>query len=297
LPIPEKQLETWAAQGSIQQSAATYQTIRRSLELNDASYANRSFEIFLQGSYGNDTNVFRDSDVDVVVMLTSIYYSDTSGLSATDKAAYDKDFQGASYTWNDFKSEVLTHLRSKYEGAVTSGRKAIFIKGNNSRREADVLVAAQFKRFFTYRTSLDNSHAGGLCFWLPDGTRIVNYPKIHSAACSTKHAATKKYFKPMVRIFKNLRNRMIEDRAIAEGIAPSYFLEGMLYNVPDESFGGTYQDTFVRCFNWINEADKSKLVCANGLTWLVREDSSTAWPPASLDTYIKATSFYWQNWK
>lgn len=27
---------------------------------------------------------------------------------------------------------------------------------------------------------------------------------------------------------------------IVDGLAPSYFLEGLLYNVPDENFGGGY---------------------------------------------------------
>ncbi|MHC1550167.1 hypothetical protein ACYJL1_16845 (plasmid) [Phyllobacterium sp. K27] len=34
--------------------------------------------------------------------------------------------------------------------------------------------------------------------------------------------------KPAVRIFKNIRNRIIDDGRLREGIAPSYFLEGML---------------------------------------------------------------------
>jgi len=32
---------------------------------------------------------------------------------------------------------------------------------------------------------------------------------------------------------------------INSGLAPSYFLEGLLYNVPNEHFGGSYEDTMV----------------------------------------------------
>jgi hypothetical protein len=37
--------------------------------------------LFLQGSYGNDTNIYAESDVDVVMRTDSIYYSDTSALN------------------------------------------------------------------------------------------------------------------------------------------------------------------------------------------------------------------------
>jgi hypothetical protein len=57
-------------------------------------------------------------------------------------------------------------------------------------------------------------------------------------------------FKHMVRIFKNMRNRMIENGFLAEGIAPSYFIEGMLWNVPKDKFAGTYAEAWVACFNW-----------------------------------------------
>jgi len=73
----------------------------------------------------------------------------------------------------------------------------------------------------------------------------------------------------MVRILKNMRSRLVNDGVTAEGSAPSYFLEGLLYNVPNDKFGTSYGDTFVAAMNWILEADRKKFVCANGNTiWL-----------------------------
>ena len=80
MAIPEAQLETWSHQGSVQQSCDTYATVKRSLEANDTKYADKSFDVFLQGSYGNDTNIYAESDVDVVIRTDSIYYYDTSAL-------------------------------------------------------------------------------------------------------------------------------------------------------------------------------------------------------------------------
>ena len=74
MAIPEYQLDTWAKQGSVTQSAGTYDTIKRVLEDKNAPYAGKDFSIFLQGSYGNDTNVYRDSDVDIVICLNQSFF-------------------------------------------------------------------------------------------------------------------------------------------------------------------------------------------------------------------------------
>lgn len=296
MAIPESQLETWAGQGSITQSADTYATIKNSLEASGTDYFDKSYAIFLQGSYGNDTNVFRDSDVDTVVQLTSTYYYDTSRLTTEDKAAFDKHFSPASYTLSEFKSAVVKQLQAKFPAMVHPGKKAVEVEGKGNRRNADVLVAADFRRYYKFNTPNENQRADGLCFLLPDGKRIENFPKVHSARLTEKHKATAQWFKPTVRIFKNMRNRMIEDKALAGGVAPSYYIEGMLYNVPTEHFGKSYKDTFIACYNWVANADKSKLTCAHGLEWLVRDDSPVCWPTADFDTYMAAVKKYWNDW-
>lgn len=297
MAIPEAQLETWSGIGATKGSAETYAIIKSALEAPGSDYADKKFDIFLQGSYGNDTNVYRDSDVDVVIQLTSTYHYDTGRLSETDKIAFDRDFVPATYRLADFKAHVLKQLTAKFPSQVTEGKKAIAVKGAGNRRDADVLVASDFYRYYKYDTPSVNSRSPGLCFFLPDGTRVENFPRIHSERCTRKHQDTKQWFKPVVRIFKNMRNKMIEEGVLAEGVAPSYYLEGMLFNVPNDLFGGTYQDTFVRCFNWVkNHPDPTKLECANGLEWLVRDGKQTSWSSANFETYKTTAASFWTNW-
>ena len=78
MSIPEKQLETWSHQGSIRQSSITYNRIKHVLEAEDVLYTNKSFEVFLQGSYGNHTNIFAESDVDIVIRLDECWQQDIS---------------------------------------------------------------------------------------------------------------------------------------------------------------------------------------------------------------------------
>lgn len=298
MAIPESQLNTWSGQGSIQQSKTTYATVKGVLESINAPYCSKSYDSFLQGSYGNDTNVYADSDVDVVMRLTSTYYYDVTRLSQPLTTSFHAATGGtAPYGVPEFKSDVTAWLLSpqNFGTLVKPGSKAVFIAGYGNRRDCDVLVCAAFRRYMTFTGSTSDYHEG-ICFFASDGTRIENFPKQHSANCTAKHQGTKYWFKPTVRVFKNMRNRMIEKGVLKEGVAPSYFLEGMLWNVPDDKFGGSYQDTFVNCFNWVLNADSTKLTTASGLHWLIRDNEHTSWPRANFKSYMDAAGAFWKNW-
>lgn len=296
MAIPEAQLETWSHQGAVDQSSRTYEAIRRVLQDSTSPFYARDFSIFLQGSYGNDTNVYRDSDVDIVIRLNQTYYANTSALTPDAKARYDSAFTRATYTYVDFKADVFAWLQQKFGSAVHAGTKAFYIKGNDSRRDADVLVCARHLRYRAASSGADDRYDEGIVFWTSGGIEIVNFPIQHSENCTTKHQSTYQRFKRMVRVYKNMRNRMVVDRYIADGVAPSYFIEGMLWNVPADKFVSGYEDTFVNTFNWVQNADRTKLACANDLYWLVRDNSSVCWPTANCETYLAAAARYWNDW-
>lgn len=203
MPIPESQLETWSHQGSITQSCNTYNSIKNVLEASSTPYAGKNFKVFLQGSYGNDTNIYAESDVDIVIRLDDCFFSDLDNLSEQEKAAYKQAFSGAEYTLTTFKQDVLDVLRKQYGSAVKPGTKAITIDGNGSRRKADVIVSCQYRRYSRFRSSSDSDYVEGICFFNSAGERIANYPKQHSANLTSKHQATSSWLKPMVRILKN----------------------------------------------------------------------------------------------
>ena len=91
-----------------------------------------------------------------------------------------------------------------------------------------------------------------------------------------------------------MRNTMIDKGYLAEGVAPSYFLEGMLYNVPNDKFAGDYSDMWVDCFNHVVAVKRDDLICANALHWLVRDGLPTSWPVNSFETFTAAAKKYWE---
>ncbi|MGZ3237505.1 MAG: nucleotidyltransferase domain-containing protein, partial [Burkholderiaceae bacterium] len=104
MAIPESQLDTWSHQGSITQSSSTYNIVRNALLASDSGYADKSFEVFLQGSYGNDTNVYSESDVDVVIYLDSIFRYDLHSLDAAQEQAYRSSVAPATYSFDTFRT-------------------------------------------------------------------------------------------------------------------------------------------------------------------------------------------------
>jgi ribosomal protein L37AE/L43A len=294
MAIPVAQLKTWSHQGSITQSKETYAVVKQVLEAPGTKYSNRSFEVFLQGSYGNDTNIYAESDVDVVIFTDSIYYYDVSELSPANLAQFNDAFSPASYSHAQFKTEVVDALTKAFGNDVSVENKAVKIKANGSRRNADVVIAAEFRRYFS--TAYGPDFYRGMCFFDSKGKRIANYPKMHSANCTTKHQATGTWFKPMVRILKNMRSKLVADRTISDKCAPSYYLEGLLYNVPTGNFGTSYGDSFVKALNWILGADRTQFVCANERYYLVRDSSAVCWACADCDCFLQAVTKLWNNW-
>lgn len=296
MAIPEAQLKTWAAQGSVVQSASTYDAIEKVLNDTASPYYLKDFSVFLQGSYGNDTNVWKDSDVDIVIRLNQTFYSDTSELEPAARSSWDTTYPDGQYGFEEFRKDVLDWLTKHFASDVKPGKKAIYIKGSNGRRDADVLVCVKLRRYRKGSTGVDNQYDEGVCFFLPDKTRIVNFPEQHRDNCTTKHQNTNEWFKKVVRVYKNMRNRMVEDGYLKEGVAPSYFIEGMLWNVPVHKYGVSFEDSFIATYDWIVECDKAKLACANDLYWLLREGGGNCWSPAEFETYIAAVRKYWNEW-
>lgn len=291
--IPESQLESWSKIGSITQSAATNQSIRAVLDNASAPFSGRDCISFLQGSYANQTNIIgRESDVDIILRSAATFYYDTELVPDSETSLVEGTMTPATYDFATFKSEVFQWLMSNFNSSVVMGNKAISIKGNGSRRDADVIPSFQYRRYTS-----KNSFIEGICFFANDGTKIINYPKQHSENSTWKHQSTNGYYKPLVRILKNMRNRCIDEKILGDGVAPSYFIEGLLYNAPNKLFAGSYADALVATVDWLDTADRSKFVCANDQYVLLHPYSPVTWRAEHCEAFIRAICTLWNDWR
>jgi hypothetical protein len=302
MAIPESQLDVWSQVGAQEQSKNTYAVIRNALDRSEAPYfqKGKNVSIFLQVSYGNDTNVYRESDVDVVIQMTgSTFYYDTDLLTPDELQRFNQYFGSspASYGFFDFKADVLSHLKARFGADVTSGSKAISIAANGGRRKADALACVDYRRYITFPSATsDGTYVPGICFFTTGYDRVANFPNLHSSQLTTKHRATNQWFKPVVRIVKNMRNRLIADETLGSGVAPSYYIEGLLHNAPDKLFGTSYEDCFVNVINWIWAADRTTFRCAHRQYQLLDGNKHVTWRSADCTTFLTALKTMWREW-
>src|SRR6185369_16449408 len=144
-----------------------YATVKRALEASATGYAGKDYQVFLQGSYGNDTNIYAESDVDVVIRFDDVFFYDISALSAEEKLAFQSATGGGvTYGYFEFKSDVIAALQGSFgKEAVNPGKKAIMIQAYGNRRKADVIVAAQFRRYQSYSVYNTQDYLLGIAFF------------------------------------------------------------------------------------------------------------------------------------
>lgn len=292
MAIPEVQLETWSHQGAVATAKATHESIRTALSQYDGWPDGINYEVYLQGSYKNDTNIRGDSDVDVVVQLNSALRS-----NLTEEQTKHLGLTAASYRWQGFREDAMKALSNRFGWAkVQIGKKSLKVR--TSYLPADAVVCIQYRR---YRTLNHQDYIEGMTFYVPSENRwVINYPKLHYDNGVKKNAqyAANGWYKPAVRLFKNARTHLADHHAIPNDLAPSYFLECLLYNVPNEKFGASYQDTFCNVVHWLAaKVDFSQCICQNEQLKLFG-NSPEQWSPTQAQQFIGEliSLWLWNNW-
>ena len=217
MSIPESQLDTWAKQGSVIGSSTTYNAVKDALNDSSSPYYPKEFDVFLQGSYGNDTNIYAESDVDVVIQLKSTFQQDLSGLAEGQRLLFNQAFSAATYGLVEFKRDVLAHLRGKFGSGVNPGNKAIAVPATSYRRKADVIVALEYRKYASFFGTYTQDYVEGIKFHTTTGLEIINYPKPHARNLTRKHQETGGWLKPVIRVFKNLRTGLKRMATVAWG--------------------------------------------------------------------------------
>lgn len=175
-------------------------------ELRDSQYS--TITVLLQGSYANNTNIKRYSDVDV-----SIVYNPFIPISL--EAGF-----------KNFKDNVYKALYKKFGNDSKRKNKSIRIEGNSYRKSIDVVPA------FTITSKIED----GIQFLTDENEKILNYPLKQIKNENIKNKNTGYKFKKYVRIFKNIRMDMESSKIPSAKKIGSFQLESLLWNVEDEIF-------------------------------------------------------------
>lgn len=198
----------------------------------------RPYEIFGQGSRVNGTASELGSDIDLVLML---------------KTDTGRD-------WDGFLGDVLAALGESY--VVRMGRRCVNVDDQDSMfgEMVDILVTTEYR--------VGDEH--GVFFRDREGRSIVNFPQQHRYNGDAKGLRTGGRFKQAVRSVKHVRRLAERERMIDPGAIPSYLLECLFFNVPDE----VYRRSLAGALEWLRRcyrddpAKFSELPCQNGINQL-----------------------------
>ena len=262
--------------------------------------ARRQPEIYLQGSYRNATNIYGDSDIDVVVELKSAFTRDVSNLPPEQigfqLAAHP---EAVIYDWPEFRADVLRTLQNYYgAGRVRQGDKCIKVSFGPGQIAADVVPALTHRKYNYFYNLILQGKTDGISFRNRAGAVIVNFPKQHIENGQAKNSAirTSERYKPTIRVFKNLRNRLIEDNAITPQTAPSYCVECLVYNASDLCFAPTFQQTFTTIMDDLANRNPQDFICQNSILPLFG-NSSVQWNVEDAARFLTAAQRLWNNWR
>lgn len=248
---------------------------------------NHNFKVYPTGSYRNNTNIKLGSDVDIALVLTdAFFYTLPAGRSPAEFGLGG----GVSYGMLEFRQDVGQALRQQFGGAVQEGPKTFRITGTSSRLPADATPFLAHRQY-TGRRNPDGTweFVEGVELHPSDAPnrRIVNWHDYHYARGVERNTATRRRFKRVTRILKQLREDMKERGASparsAAGPAASFLIECLVYNAPDHCFNrqeGTYyddvkaviQDLYARTESdtssaGLNEVNERKLLFGDHQGW------------------------------
>ena len=258
----EQTLENWrkpASESEEQKISNAIAMIKDAVKSHNI-LKDKNIEFIIQGSYGNNTNVKLDSDIDVCVMLKETFYSEYRD-GATDR---DYGFTDGTNNFSDYRNWIISAMNNKFGiDNVTIGNKSIKIKSNTYRVQADVVPAFQFRNYRNDRTNNPDKFIEGIKFFSSQNETVVNYPKIHIENGTSKNSNTNRRYKRAVRLYKRIKNKMIEDGLSIHSSISSFLIESILWNTPNHIFTNaqTWNDLLKNSIIHIYNQTKDENLC------------------------------------
>lgn len=256
----------------------------------DHRLAGLDVSVFAQGSYKARTNIGRNSDVDICVRYNNEFFADYP--SGTTDATFGN--RPGTMPFVEFKGMVHQALSNHFgTAAVTRGNKALKLRANSYRIEADVVPTFEHRR---YEVGSDRTHSylSGVGFRTDAGELIENWPQQNYDNGVHRNNRTGRKYKRVIRILKHLRAKMGESGTNSATPVPSFLIEGLVWNSDLRAFEkSSYTEVlrYVIADTWNNTRNDES--CAewgevNELKYLFR--NSQPW------TRYDANSFLQEAW-
>lgn len=228
----EQTLRSWerpASENEEQRISNAIRMIKEAIHSSETLRSRRNnIEVFIQGSYANNTNVRANSDVDVCVMLKKPFYSNYP-------IGYNRDnygFTKGEYSFGEFRRELHNALRGKFSN-VEAGNKSLKISSNSYRVEADAIPTFQYRNYRYNNSFNPDNFVDGVKFYSASNVEVINYPKQHIENGKEKNRITQRRYKRLVRVVKRIRHQMIKENRPIDTAISSFLIECLIWNLPN----------------------------------------------------------------
>ncbi len=224
----EKQLKAWTtplSQSEETRAENAIEMIRSAIhdyeELNEMN-----IQVFMQGSYANNTNVWTESDVDVCIMLKDTFHCEYP------EGGKDEDygFTSSAFTFQEYRNLVKKALQEKFK-YINDGNKSLKISENTYHVQADVVPVFQLRNYRYIKSYVVDNFVEGTWLVSKTGQEISNYPKVHIENGKNKNNITNHQYKALVRIMKHIKNNMVKDGKTDNDKITSFLVESLVWNV------------------------------------------------------------------
>ena len=215
--IPAAAMERYTAAPS-----PTTVTAVQSLHTSIRATLGDRYETLLQGSYKNDTSIPDLNDVDIVAIRRWTTSSVFTGVPAINPISWET---------------ILDEVQRTLEGSH-------LYRGKTEKRDKCINVATGFNADVVPAIAITNIAIDPIAiFSRGAGTERKNFPREHYQHGVEKHQNTSQRFKPTVRMFK----RWVANTFTDDSIAPSFYVECLIYNFVDAAFYADTAQRFVHC--------------------------------------------------
>ncbi len=176
----------------------------------------------------HNTNVRKDSDVDVGVICKNTFFYDLP----PEHSMTSLGISPATYLFPQFKNDVEEALTSYFgKSAVTRGNKAFDLHETTYHVDADIAPFFEHRRYL----ASGNYHEGVELLTDNGERRVKNWPEQHYQNGVQKNKETLKRYKSVVRVLKALSNEMTKAN-ILDGAIPGFLIECLVWNIPNALF-------------------------------------------------------------
>ncbi len=243
--ISEHILQKWSLPPSEtnEKCKQTYSLIKTRIE---QSLIDDQFDIFLQWSYANATNIKEDSDVDIIICRKSSYRPNYWLMNKTSNYLLKGNIDISYRSFYDFKTKVKNALVGEFWNSIIRKDKCLRLKIQNPNLvNADIVPTYELHKFIN-----NTQYYPWIAFFSDEWRYIENFPKLHQKHWDEKNQNTNGIYKSMVRLIKNCKAYYIDNYWDESKMVSSFMIESCLRNLPNYIYLQHYWTTSNLC-NWV----------------------------------------------